>query len=75
MVAKITAPMSEGEIPDFLIASFDASTAMSKSDCSLSARALVTIPVRCLIHSSEESIGPATSSFVTVRWPLEAPSA
>ena len=73
MVEKITAPISEGLIPALEIASFEASTAMSIRERSLLARRRVMIPVRCLIHSSLESIGPAMSSLVTVRSPRAAP--
>ena len=73
IVEKITAPISEGLMPAFLIASLEASTAMSISETSLLARRRVMMPVRCLIHSSLESIGPAMSSLVTVRSPRDAP--
>ena len=37
------------------------------------ARVRVTMPVRCWIHSSDESIGPTRSSFGTTRSPRAAP--
>jgi hypothetical protein len=73
MVEKITASISDGLIPALAMASLLASTAMSIKDLFLLARILVMIPVRCLIHSSDELIGPAMSSLVTVRSPRDAP--
>jgi hypothetical protein len=46
MVEKITAPISEGWMPAFLMASFDALTAMSIRLKFLLARLRVIIPVR-----------------------------
>ena len=73
MVARMTASISLGSIPLAEMASFEASVAMSMSDWSSAARTLVITPVRCRIHSSDESIGPAISSLVTTSEPREAP--
>ena len=75
IVAMITASMSSGATPLRSIASRAASVARSRAETSAVARMRVMMPVRCWIHSSEESIGPAMSSFVTATEPRAAPTA
>jgi hypothetical protein len=73
MVAKITALISDGDMPALAIASLLAPTDKSIRLVFFAALALVTIPVLWRIHSSEESIGPATSSLETKISPRIAP--
>src|SRR5690606_13457235 len=64
-VAMMMPPTSEGLMPAFAIASDAASSDISRTPTSAPARWRVMMPVRCRIHSSDESIGPTRASLGT----------
>ena len=74
MVETITAPSCEPSMPARSMASFAAVSARSTASLPSETRARVMMPVRCRIHSSEESMGPTSSSFGTRRSPRAAPT-
>jgi hypothetical protein len=66
-VAMITTPICSGETPARSIACREAASAMSMTLSSSRAKRRVTMPERCWIHSSEESMNWQISSLVTTR--------
>ena len=73
IVATMTASICAGSTPEREIASAAASADSSIAVVSAVARVRVTMPVRCLIHSSLESMGPTRSSLGTAFSPRAAP--
>ena len=61
----MTAPSCEASMPAAASASRAACSDMSRTLTSSAARCRVLMPVRCWIHSSEDSIHWQTSSLVT----------
>jgi hypothetical protein len=60
-------PIASGATPAFASAWVAAASAMSATDSSAAANRRSMMPVRSRIHSSEELIGPAITSLVTIR--------